>query len=93
MAVVTTSCVDADDPPLLLGTAGEFPPDCVGAGVGFAVHLVQIVITLVLYTVDVVKPVVTIWLPPDVIVDVNGHTVVYEVMVSVVTISDPVADG
>ena len=47
-----------------------------GAGVGFAVHFVQMVMTLVLNTVDVVKPVVTIWLPPDVIVDVKGQTVV-----------------
>ena len=62
--------------PSLLGTAGEFPPDWLGGGVGFAVHLVQIVIMLVLNTVEVVKPVVTIWLPPDKMVEVNGQTVV-----------------
>ena len=76
MTVATTSCVEADEPPWLLGAAGEFPPDCVGVGVGDAVHFVQRVMTLVLKTVDVVKPVVTIRLPPEEIVDVNGHTVV-----------------
>ena len=65
----------------------------VGVGVGFAVHLVQMVMTLVLNTVDVVKPVVTIWLPPEVTVDVNGQTVVKDEIVSVVTISVPLADG
>lgn len=76
ITVATTSWVEADKAPLLLGTAGEFPPDWIGVAVGLTVHFVQTVMTLVLTTVDVVKPVVTIWLPPDVIVDVNGQTVV-----------------
>ena len=76
MTVVTTSCVDAGEAPLLLGTLGEFSPDFRGVGIGLAVHFVHTVMTLVLNTVEVVKPVVTLWLPPDDIVDVNGQTVV-----------------
>ncbi len=87
MTVVKTSCVDAGTAASLVDTAGV--ADAVEAGVGFAVQRVQTVITLVIYTVEVVTPVVTIWLPPDVMVDVYGQVVVYEVMVSVVTISDP----
>jgi len=100
MTVVRTSCADAGAEagadagaaPWLVGTAGELPPDSLVGGVGFAVHRVQTVITLVTYTVEVVKPVVTIWLPPDEMVEVKGQTVVYEVMVSVVTISEPPPD-
>ena len=76
ITVVTTSCVDAGELPWLVGTAGEFPPVALGRGVGFAVHFVQTVITLVTKTVDVVRPVVTLWLPLAEMVDVNGQTVV-----------------
>ena len=43
---------------------------------GFAVHRVQMVITLVIYTVEVVNPVVTTWLPPEDMVEVYGQVVV-----------------
>lgn len=55
MTVVTTSTVLAG---------------AVAAGVGGATHLVQMVDVYVLYTVDVVTPVCTLWLPPMVIVSV-----------------------
>jgi hypothetical protein len=48
---------------------------CVGAGVGGATHLVQIVDVIVLYTVEVVVLVCTTWLPPCVTVCVTGHVV------------------
>ncbi len=91
MTVVKTSCVEAGAAAALVGTAGEFPPDWLG-GVGLAVHRVQMVITLVTYTVEVVKPVVTTWLPREDMVEVYGQTVVYEVIVSVVTISEAPPD-
>ena len=59
----------------------------VGTGVAGAVHLVQIVETMVLYTVDTVVPVSTIWLPLDVTVDVTGQVVTYDVTMSVITTS------
>ena len=46
--------------PSLLEMVGKLPPDWLGGAVGFAVHFVQIVITLVSITVEVVKPVVKI---------------------------------
>jgi hypothetical protein len=60
MTVVTTSKVLAG---------------AVATSVGGATHLVQIVEVYVLYTVDVVAPVCTLWLPPTVIVSVTGQVV------------------
>ena len=52
----------------------------VGAGVGGAIHLVQIVDVYVLYTVEVTIPVETLLRPPIVMVFVSGHTVSYSVV-------------
>lgn len=56
--------------------AGELEiPSCVGAGVGGATHLVQMVDVMVLKTVETIDPVWMIWLPPEVAVCVTGHVV------------------
>ena len=63
------------------------PVEVVGAGVGGAMHFVQIVEVIVLVTVDVVGPVWTSWLPLEVKVCVTGHVVRKVVIISVVTTS------
>lgn len=60
----------------------------VGAGVGGAIHLVQIVDVYVLYTVEVTIPVETLLRPPIVMVFVSGHTVSYSVVLLQLAMAD-----
>ena len=73
-------------PPGITTTAvldGPYAPDSVFG----ATHLVQMVETIVLYTVDTVEPVSMIWLPLVVVVEVTGQVVRYDVTIAVVTTS------